>query len=57
MTAERRGGWPGPRKVQRTVDFPPDQLATIEAYAERHGIKFAEAVRRLIAAGLDGDRP
>lgn len=50
--AERRGGWPGPRKVQRTIDWPPEQYAAIGAYAKQHGIKFAEAVRRLVAAGL-----
>lgn len=53
MTAARRGGWPGPRKTQVVVPFPPDQLARIEAYAQRQGIKRAEAIRRASAVGIE----
>jgi hypothetical protein len=57
---ERRGGWPGPRKVEINVTMPPDQLRQVEAYANAHGINRSEAIRRLVAAGLhhhfDGNR-
>lgn len=49
--APRRGGWPGPRKVEVNVTLPPDQLAAIEAYAAEHGVNRSEAIRQLIDAG------
>ena len=52
MTAARRGGWPGPRKVQVDVRFDPSQLAQVDAYAAQQGVKRGEAVRRLVDLGL-----
>ena len=52
MTGERRGGWPGPRKIQKVVPQHPDQVAAVQAYADREGINYAEAMRRLVDAGL-----
>jgi hypothetical protein len=52
MTTARRGGWPGPRKIQVVVPFDPAQLAQVEAWAEQQGVKRAEAVRLLVARGL-----
>jgi metal-responsive CopG/Arc/MetJ family transcriptional regulator len=52
VTAARRGGWPGPRKIEVNVTMPPDQLARVEAYARRCGVKRSEAIRRCVAAGL-----
>jgi hypothetical protein len=53
LKAERRGGWPGPRKPSLDVRFDPDLLARITAYAERHGISRGEVVRRATTVGMD----
>lgn len=53
MTSPRRGGWPGPRKVEVNVTLPPDLLAAVEAYATNCSINRSEAIRRLVDAGLD----
>jgi hypothetical protein len=52
VTATRRGGWPGPRKIEVNITMPPDQLARVEAYAAEHGVNRSEALRRLVDAGL-----
>lgn len=49
----RRGGWPGPRKVQKVTPQDPAQVERVQAYAEAEGIKYAEAMRRLVDAGLE----
>ncbi len=33
--------------------FPPDLLASIEAYAQKHDVPRSEAIRRLVVIGLD----
>lgn len=49
----RRGGWPGPRKVQTgPVRQSAEQVAQVQAYAERESVTYAEAIRRLVDAGL-----
>ena len=53
MTAERRGGWPGPRKIQKVTPQPPVQVERVQAYADAEGVTYAEAMRRLVDAGLD----
>jgi len=53
VTVERRGGWPGPRKVQKVVPQPPVQVERVQAYADAEGVTYAEAMRRLVDAGLD----
>lgn len=52
MTFPRRGGWPGPRKVEVNITMPPDQLAAVEKYATERGVNRSEAIRRLIDVGL-----
>lgn len=53
MTTSRRGGWPGPRKIQtQPVRQTAEQVEQVQAYADREGIKYAEAMRRLVDAGL-----
>lgn len=52
MTATRRGGWPGPRKVQKVVPQDAEQVEQVQAWADREGVTYAEAMRRLVAAGL-----
>ena len=56
MTAERRGGWPGPRKIQKVVPQHPDQVVQVQAYADANGITYAEAMRRLVDFGLNWRR-
>ena len=53
MTAERRGGWPGPRKVRKVVPQHPDQVLAVQEYADGEGVTYSEAMRRLVDAGLD----
>jgi plasmid stability protein len=38
---------------QVPVRFPDDLRGKLNAYASEHGISFAEAVRRLLIAGLE----
>lgn len=52
MTTPRRGGWPGPRKIEVNVTLPPDQLDAVEKYATDRGVNRSEAIRRLIDVGL-----
>jgi hypothetical protein len=51
--AGRRGGWPGPRKTQKVVPQDPAQVVRVQAYADAYSIKYAEAMRRLVDAGLE----
>lgn len=53
MPAERRGGWPGPRKPSLDVRFDPDLLARITTYADRYELTRGEVVRRATAIGMD----
>lgn len=52
MAEGRRSGWPGPRKIQKVVPQDPAQVKRVQAYADSLGIKYAEAMRRLVEAGL-----
>lgn len=48
-----RGGWPGPRKIQTgPVRQTAEQVAQVQAYAEREDVTYAEAMRQLVDAGL-----
>lgn len=42
---------PGERSPLVGIRLPPDELAAIDALAERAGIKRSEMVRRLLEAG------
>lgn len=53
VTATRRGGWPGPRKIQKVVPQHPAQVSRVEAYAAALGITYAAAMRDLVDMGLE----
>jgi Fe-S-cluster formation regulator IscX/YfhJ len=40
-------------KERYQTRLDPDTAAAVDDYADRHGVTEAEAVRRLVAAGLD----